>query len=80
MDRELIADAYPDRFSQMTVLFFLSDEFEGGDTQFWVDQNDSSRPAACRQLAADVMLLSLTASPMSIDWHALADWHQLDDR
>ncbi|MBW2542002.1 MAG: 2OG-Fe(II) oxygenase [Deltaproteobacteria bacterium] len=45
VDRELIADAYPDRFSQMTVLFFLSDEFEGGDTQFWVDKNDPSRPA-----------------------------------
>jgi hypothetical protein len=45
IDRQLIADAYPDRFSQMTVLLFLSDDFEGGDTQFWVDKNDSSRPA-----------------------------------
>jgi predicted 2-oxoglutarate/Fe(II)-dependent dioxygenase YbiX len=45
IDRKLITDAYPDRFSQMTVLLFLSDGFEGGETQFWVNKNDSSRPA-----------------------------------
>ncbi len=45
MERQLITDAYPDRFSQMTFLLFLSDDFEGGDTQFWVNESDSSRPA-----------------------------------
>ena len=29
----------------MSVLLFLSDDFEGGDTLFWVNKNDSSRPA-----------------------------------
>ena len=43
--RQLIPNAYPDRFSQMTVLLFLSDDFEGGDTLFLVSKNNSSRPA-----------------------------------
>jgi hypothetical protein len=29
----------------MSVLLFLSDDFEGGDTLFLVNKNDSSRPA-----------------------------------
>ncbi|MDH5394480.1 MAG: 2OG-Fe(II) oxygenase [Gammaproteobacteria bacterium] len=36
---ELIADAYPDRWSQMTFLIFLTDDFEGGGTQFVVNKN-----------------------------------------
>ncbi len=43
--RQLIPNAYPDRFSQMSVLLFLSDGFEGGDTLFLVNENNSSRPA-----------------------------------
>jgi hypothetical protein len=43
--KQLIPNAYPDRFSQMSVLLFLSDDFEGGDTLFLVNKNDSSRPA-----------------------------------
>jgi hypothetical protein len=43
--KQLIPNAYPDRFSQMSVLLFLSDDFEGGDTLFLVNQNDASRPA-----------------------------------
>ncbi len=45
IERQLVPNAYPDRFSQMSVLLFLSGDFEGGDTQFWVIKNDSSRPA-----------------------------------
>lgn len=45
VERRLIPNAYPDRFSQMSVLLFLSDDFEGGDTQFWVKQRDPSQPA-----------------------------------
>jgi hypothetical protein len=45
IDRQLVPDAYQDRFSLMTVLFFLSDAFEGGETQFWVNKNDPSLPA-----------------------------------
>ena len=45
IERRLIPSAYPDRFSQMSVLLFLSDDFEGGDTQFCVSKSDSTRPA-----------------------------------
>ncbi len=45
IERELHANAYPDRLSQMSVLLFLNDDFEGGETQFWVNKNDSSAPA-----------------------------------
>jgi len=40
IDGKLVADAYPDRWSQMTFLIFLSDDFEGGSTQFIVNKND----------------------------------------
>ena len=36
---ELVHDAYGDRLSQMTCLIFLSDGFEGGRTQFYVNPN-----------------------------------------
>ncbi len=36
---ELIASAYPDRWSQMTVLFFLSDNFMGGETEFFLESD-----------------------------------------
>lgn len=45
IDKQLITNAYSDRFSQMSVLLFLSENFEGGDTQFCVNKNDLSRPA-----------------------------------
>ncbi|MYM62344.1 2OG-Fe(II) oxygenase [Pseudomaricurvus sp. HS19] len=34
---ELVANAYPDRYSCMTFLIFLSDDFDGGETRFLVD-------------------------------------------
>lgn len=33
---ELIANAYPDRYSQMTFLLFLNEDYEGGATRFLV--------------------------------------------
>ena len=41
----LITDAYPDRFSQMTFLVLLSEDFEGGATQFLIDKDNPSLPA-----------------------------------
>ena len=41
IDGELFDNAYDDRWSQLTFLLFLSDDFEGGETQFHVDK---SRP------------------------------------
>jgi hypothetical protein len=45
IERQLITDAYPDRFSQMSFLIFLSDDFEGGNTQFCVNKSGPTEPA-----------------------------------
>lgn len=41
----LVTDAYPDRYSRMTFLIFLSDGYSGGATAFYVDKNDPQKPA-----------------------------------
>ena len=43
-NKQLIQNAYPDRWSQMSALVFLSEGYEGGSTQFWVNREDSSLP------------------------------------
>ncbi len=40
IDGELVTMAYPDRYSQMTCLLFLNDDFEGGATRFLVGAGD----------------------------------------
>ena len=45
VDEQLITNAYPDRWSQMTFLILLSEDFDGGATQFWVDKENSGLPA-----------------------------------
>ena len=50
IDGQNIHNAYPDRFSQMTFLILLSEDFEGGQTQFFVNKAgvnklDNSKPA-----------------------------------
>lgn len=42
IDGKLVADAYPDRYSQMTFLLFLNDDFEGGATRFLVGNDRAS--------------------------------------
>ena len=42
IDGELVANAYDDRWSQLTFLLFLSEDFEGGATRFYVDPDDHS--------------------------------------
>lgn len=44
-NKRLITDFYKDRYSQMTFLIFLSEDFEGGATQFLVDKNDPQKPS-----------------------------------
>lgn len=44
INRQLIGNAYPDRWSQMTMLIFLSDTYEGGSTQFLVNKDNPSLP------------------------------------
>ena len=45
VDNNLVSNLYPDRFSRMTFLLLLNDDFEGGETAFYVDKNDASKPA-----------------------------------
>jgi hypothetical protein len=42
---ELVDNAFPDRWSQLSCLLFLSEDFDGGATRFYVDAADPSRPA-----------------------------------
>jgi hypothetical protein len=43
VDGRLIANAYPDRYSQMTFLILLNEDFTGGETAFFIDKSDTSR-------------------------------------
>jgi hypothetical protein len=45
INNELVANAYPDRYSQMTFLILLSEDFEGGETRFMVNADDATKPA-----------------------------------
>jgi hypothetical protein len=45
VNEELIHNAYPDRYSQMTFLILLNEDFEGGATRFLVNSEDPTRPA-----------------------------------
>jgi len=49
VDNKLVYNAYKDRFSQMTFLFFLNDDYSGGATQFLVDKNDATKPATTEE-------------------------------
>jgi len=45
IDRRLVTNAFPDRWSQLTFLLFLSDGYEGGRTQFYlpsIDQEETT--------------------------------------
>lgn len=46
-----IADAFGDRYSLYTFLIFLNDDFIGGETQFFLDENDVTKPARSAQTA-----------------------------
>ena len=45
INNKLINDAYPDRFSQMTFLILLNEDFKGGATQFYIDEQNPLKPA-----------------------------------
>lgn len=44
IDNQLITNAYPDNFSEMTFLILLSEDFDGGATRFRVNANDPLAP------------------------------------
>jgi len=45
IDGELIANAYDDRWSMYTFLIFLTDDYEGGHTQFLINSDNPTLPA-----------------------------------
>ncbi|WP_196889596.1 2OG-Fe(II) oxygenase [Aureivirga sp. CE67] len=45
IDNKLIPNAYPGLYSQYTYLILLSDDFEGGSTEFMVSKSDPTKPA-----------------------------------
>ena len=45
IDRQLITNAYPDRYSQATFLIFLTEHYVGGATRFLVNANNPALPA-----------------------------------
>ena len=45
IDGKLVTQAYQDRWSQMSFLIYLSEDFVGGETQFWLDENNPAQPA-----------------------------------
>ena len=54
IDNELIANAFPDRFSQMTFLILLSEDFQGGATRFLVNASEPTKPAKADDPVANV--------------------------
>lgn len=42
---KLIRDAYPDRYSKMTFLILLNENFDGGETRFLVNADNPGQPA-----------------------------------
>lgn len=45
IDGELVSNAYPGLYSQYTYLILLSDDFDGGSTQFMVSKSEPKKPA-----------------------------------
>jgi len=45
VDEKLIDNSYEDRWSELTWLLFLTDDFEGGETQFYLDPDQPGAPA-----------------------------------
>lgn len=54
IDKQLITDAYPDRYSEMTFLILLSDDFTGGATRFRVNGSDPLQPVTRHAPIKDV--------------------------
>ena len=56
VDRQLVTNAYPDRWSQLSFLIFLSDQYEGGSTQFHLNKDDAAQPSRQQGQAITVNL------------------------
>ena len=62
VDGKLIANAHPDRYSLMTFLIFLNDNFEGGETTFYVHKDDPTKAAKRSEDVKVVALKPLSGS------------------
>ncbi|MEX2481054.1 MAG: oxidoreductase [Gammaproteobacteria bacterium] len=51
---ELVTDAFGDRWSQLSFVAFLSDDYAGGSTHFYVSAADPARPARGGEAAIEV--------------------------
>jgi hypothetical protein len=56
IDDKLITNAYPGLYSQYTFLILLSDDFDGGATQFMVSKSNPSEPA---KTESDIQLVNV---------------------
>lgn len=54
VDDTLVADAFGDRWSQLSFVAFLSDAYAGGSTCFYVSAADATRPARQGEAAIEV--------------------------
>jgi predicted 2-oxoglutarate/Fe(II)-dependent dioxygenase YbiX len=54
VDGQVISNAYDDRWSMYTYLIFLSDEYQGGHTQFLVNSENPDLPARGRATSKTV--------------------------
>ena len=45
INKKVVANAYPKQYSEMTFLILLSDDFEGGETTFYVHKGDAHKAA-----------------------------------
>lgn len=54
IDGDLIDNAYNDRWSQLSFLLFLTEDYAGGATQFYVSKANPARPAR-RPAEADII-------------------------
>lgn len=73
---ELQDDAFGDRFSMYTFLILLSDDFEGGQTQFLVNADDPSQPARHRH-NSEVVSVSTPAGSVLCFPHGRHPYHCL---
>ena len=76
VDGKLVHNAYEDRWSQLTFLLFLSDNYEGGATQFFVDKESQKLPAS-NPNQADIVNIRTAAGAALCFPHGLHPMHCL---
>ena len=54
VDHELITNAFTDRWSQLSFIMFLGDDYNGGHTQFYLNKDNPSLPARGGEPAIEI--------------------------